>query len=217
MKIFSIFGYGVPKDIMKDENYNRYLSYCFNKIFDLARGEKAVVIFSGGPTDCYPPYRRTEAGEMKKLFVSLMKRKFVKLETRNWKLVTEKKSSISTLENILYSNEYLKQKKIDGRICIFCELTREKRIKTLCRKVFGKCLMGVISIDFDLSLNRYLDSKFIAQKERRVLNWELKALRDKKSFTEYRKMHDKKLDFFRKNDYIHNPRVVEEWWKRNLK
>lgn len=33
--IFLILGHGVPKDILKDENYNLYLKSVFNKIYDL--------------------------------------------------------------------------------------------------------------------------------------------------------------------------------------
>lgn len=223
LKIFSIFGYGVPKDIMKDENYNRYLSYCFNKIFDLAAGEKAVVIFSGGPTDCFLPYKRTEAWEMKKLFSSLMRRKFVAEQTKKWKLTIENKS-ISGLENVFYLSGYLKRNKImRAEVYVFCETTREKRVKTLLQlgnrqnTHLKNIKFTVIPADFDLSPNRYLDKKFLEKKERRALRAELKATKSQKNFDEYRKWHEKKLDFFRKNDYIHNPRVVEEWWKAHLK
>ena len=34
--IFLVFGYGIPKNILKDENYNFYLKMVFNKIYDLA-------------------------------------------------------------------------------------------------------------------------------------------------------------------------------------
>lgn len=223
LKLFSIFGYGVPKNIMKDENYNRYLSFCFNKIYDLAGGDKTVIIFSGGQTDCYRPYKRTEAGEMKKLFTSLMKRKFVKSETRNWKLETEK-HSISGLENIFYLSGYLKKNKISrAEVYVFCEATREKRVKTLLRLGNKKnrhlklIEFIVIPVDFDLSPNRYLDKNFLEKKEKKALQAELKAIKSWKNFDEYRKWHEKKLEFFRKNNYIHNSRVVEEWWRMSLK
>lgn len=222
MKIFSIFGYGVPKNILKDENYNRYLSFCFNKIFDLSRGEKAVIIFSGGPTDCYRPYKRTEAGEIKKLFTSLMERKFVKSETRNWKLVVENKP-ISGLENILFTVGYLKKNNIKkAEVYVFCEITREKRIKILLSKgnredkKLKNIKFIIIPVDFDLSSNRYLNGEFLEKKERKILQAELKAIKSRKNFDEYRKWHEKKLEFFRENNYASNPKVVEKWWRKNL-
>lgn len=220
-RLFAIFGYGVPRNIMKDENYSRYLSFCFNKIYDLADSD-SIIVFSGGLTDCHPPYQRTEAEEMKRLFENLRKRKFVKEKTRNWKLKAERRS-ISSLENVLYLSDYLQKNKINhAEVYVFCETTRGKRIKAFFRVVHGEnkhlkqTKFMVMSVDFDLSLNRYLDRKFLEEKERKTLLAELKAMRSKKNFVEYKRRHQKKLEFFRKNNYVNDPRLVEEWWRKNL-
>ncbi|MEK7606775.1 MAG: hypothetical protein AAB444_01065 [Patescibacteria group bacterium] len=61
---FLIFGYGVPKDIFKDENYNFYLKTVFNRIYDrVTEGKikKPVILCGGGKTDCYKPSKHVQA------------------------------------------------------------------------------------------------------------------------------------------------------------
>ena len=126
-KVFIILGYGVPKNIMADTNYIHYLSEAFNKIFDAARGEESTILFCGGHTDCYPLFKRTEAEEMAKLFKSFATREFVKIETKRWKYIKERRS-VCRLENFLYAYEYLVKNKIKNvELTIFCEYTRRVR------------------------------------------------------------------------------------------
>src|SRR3989339_140318 len=215
MKIFFVLGYGVPKDIMIDENYNRYLGFVFNKIFDEARGQSAYVGFCGGHTDCFPPYKRTEAGEMKKLFVHLAHRSFVRKETRNWHYIKEERS-VCRLENFLYAYEYVKKENIKKlEITFFCEYTRRKRAKELIKRIFEGYKVNLESVDFDLSLNRYLDEEFIEKKEKRQVAWSIRALKDKKELKKFIQNHKDKLVFFREHDYINNPHVVKKWWNKN--
>lgn len=221
-QIFAIFGYGVPKNIFDDGNYSRYLSAVFNHIYDLANGGEAVVFFTGGKTDCFKQYMRTEALEMKKLFKSLADLPAVKKKTNGWKYITESKS-ISGLENILYTAGYLKKNNItSGTVHVFCEYTRKKRIEKIFR--YGNMHNGhlkhikfnVIGVDFDLSSNRYLDKEFIERKEKMVLKQEMNAIKSKKNLDAYIKWHKEKLKFFRENDYVNNPDVVRMWWENNL-
>jgi len=68
--IFLVFGYGIPKNILKDENYNFYLKIVFNRIYDItskSKSKKTLIICSGGKTDMFKPYKRTEADEMIRL------------------------------------------------------------------------------------------------------------------------------------------------------
>jgi len=69
-QVFIVMGYGVPQDIMADGNYAVYLRNVFNHIYDEASRRKVepIIIFSGGKTDLFKPYKRTEAGEMIKFF-----------------------------------------------------------------------------------------------------------------------------------------------------
>jgi hypothetical protein len=81
------------------------------------------------------PYQRTEAEEMARFFANLIKnRTFLNQITKKWMLIPEKES-LSTLENIINSKKIIKSRKIDkDNIFIFCEHTREKRIKTLAKR-----------------------------------------------------------------------------------
>ena len=222
-KIFSIFGYGVPKDIMKDDNYRRYLSIVFNHVFDVAAGENAVILFCGGPTDCFKPYKRTEAGEMAKLFKSLAGRKDVKKQTKKWKYVLRSKT-VCGLENILYTVGYLKKNRIEkAEVVIFCEQTRALRIRRLVGygqkhdKLLRKNKFVVTPIDFDLSSNRYLDKKFILKREGHDFDMEFEAIQSREALLKWRQWHLDKLDYFRKNGYCKDgARVVERWWRENL-
>jgi len=61
--IFIIPGYGIPKDILKDEPYRKYLGLVFNHIYQICLNKdenKPVIIFCGGNTDIFKPYTRTE-------------------------------------------------------------------------------------------------------------------------------------------------------------
>jgi hypothetical protein len=80
--VFIIFGYSpIPQDVMNDENYNIYLKVAFNYIYSIAARKKKnepIILFCGGNTDTIPPYQRTEAEELSKLFKSLQGRLAVK-------------------------------------------------------------------------------------------------------------------------------------------
>ncbi len=100
-------GYGIPEDIFKDCNYNTYLTGCFNRLFDEYRGAEGVIVFSGGCTDCYSPYKRTEAREMKKWFEKQMKHIRQAAGVRlQWRMKTENRS-LSTLENVLFFKPFV--------------------------------------------------------------------------------------------------------------
>ncbi|MEA2097682.1 MAG: hypothetical protein U9P70_01210 [Patescibacteria group bacterium] len=218
--IFLIFGYGVPKDILKDENYNLYLKIVFNKIYDIfAKNEivNPVIIFSGGVTDCRKPYKRNEADEMIKLFDLLRKRQFVKNLTKNWVLIPEKKS-ISTLENFLFCKKIISKRKINkANIYIFCEQTRERRIKKLSKIIFNKnykCC--IVTVDFDTSSNRYLDPEFITKKEKEELKHSLWALKGRENLKKHRKSVEEKLKFLREVKSKDHEKEIKKFWEMRL-
>jgi uncharacterized SAM-binding protein YcdF (DUF218 family) len=159
--IFLVFGYGVPKNILKDENYNFYLKMVFNKIYSFVAKnniDKPIIITCGGETDMLKPYKRTEADEMIKLFSAIInERLFLKPISNKWLFIPENKS-LSTLENLLNSNKIIQKRKIKkANFFIFCEQTRERRIKVLAKKILDKNYnFLVVPIDFDVSVNRYL-------------------------------------------------------------
>jgi len=219
--IFLVFGYGVPKNILKDEAYNSYLKIVFNKIYGLVVKNKILeptIIFSGGKTDYYRPYKRNEADEMIRLFKALNKKSFLKKITKNWILVPEK-MALSTLGNFLYCKEIILKRKIKkANLYIFCEQTRENRVKILAKKIFSENYNSrVIPIDFDVSSNRYLDPKIIIKKEREELKHSLWALKSSKNLKEHRKFFKGKVKFLRKYEPDKHAEAVEEYWKTKLK
>jgi len=220
--IFLIFGYGAPKNISKDDNYNIYLKTVFNKIYSLTVKHKInrpIIILNGGHTDCYKPYRRTEAGEMLKFFKNLIEKPALKQIIKNWIWLCEKKS-ISTLENLLYSQEIFskKKKKMKANLYIFCEQTRKRKVEILSKKIFSKKYnLKVIPIDFDTSANRYLDAKFIKRKEEQDIKHALWALKSSANLKKHHQFFQKKLKIFRKTKQSRHVKTIEDWWKFKLK
>jgi len=195
--VFLVFGYGVPKNILKDKNYNFYLKMVFNKIYSFVvknKIDKPIIITCGGETDMLKPYKRTEADEMIKLFGALIKeRPFLKPITKNWLFIPENKS-LSTLENLLNSNKIIQKRKVKkANFFIFCEQTREKRIKVLANRILEKNYnFLVVPIDFDVSANRYLPTEYLVKKESAELQHSLWALQSPENLKKYHKVFEEK-------------------------
>lgn len=171
MQVFAVLGYGVSDDIQHDENYQTYLRVAFNAMFDAAAGQPAVVVSSGGATNCTPPFKGTEAALIDAELKRIAKRSSVKSATKQWKFVREGES-ISTLENLLFLWDIMQQRRLGQKVTIFCEFTRQKRVQMLARKVIG-AQARVTAIDFDHSAHRYADYR---QRERKTLRRSLWAL-----------------------------------------
>lgn len=215
--IFIINGYGIPKNILKDENYSLYLKMAFNAIYDISqskRTDRIHIFFSGGKTDCFKPYKRTEAEEMKKyLSTYLASKPYLKEFISRTSLYMEK-NALSTLENFLNTKELLHKSRIKGNIIIICEKTRELRIKNLVRRIFGKT--SVLPIDFDISANRYLDKKFLNKKEKKILAFDLWALKSGKNLKKHHDLFEKRIAYLRKAGSKNQVEAVKEWWEREL-
>ncbi|MDO8425501.1 MAG: ElyC/SanA/YdcF family protein [bacterium] len=220
--VFLVFGYGVPRDILKDENYNFYLKMVFNKIYDFVvknNIEKPIIIFCGGETDVIKPYRRNEADEMIKFFTTLIKeRPFLKSLTQNWLFLSEKES-LSTLENLINSKKIISKRKIKkANFYVFCEQTRQRRIKLLAKKIFDKNYnFLVVPIDFDVSANRYLPAEYLAKKESTELKHSLWALQSPENLKKHHKVFEEKFEYFRKVGHKAHVNAVKEWWDQKLK
>jgi hypothetical protein len=219
--VFLVFGYGIPEDIHKDENYNFYLKMVFNKIYDFAIKQNInnpIIICSGGKTDMFKPYKRTEAEEMIKLLKKLAIRPFLKTFTKDWLFLPEKKS-LSTLVNFINCKVLLKDKKINkANLYVFCEQTREKRIKAVGKKIFDKNYnFQVVPIDFDVSSNRYINPEFLVKKERAELKHSLWALESSENLKKHHELFQEKIDYLRKAGSDVHVEAVKEWWKKKLK
>jgi len=212
--IFLILGYGVPKDIIKDENYNIYLKTAFNAIFSVSAKEKTnpIIIFCGGKTDCFAPYKRNEADEMIRLFQKLMQRRHVKDLVKDWKLISEK-TSISTLENLLDAKKMIDKKNIKSEsVHIISEVMRKKRIETLAKKIFSQKIT-LISIDFSQSPTRFLDPHFVQKKEDQALAHDMEALKNENLRSEHHKVYVEKLEIFRKVKSADREDAIRKWWE----
>ncbi len=220
--VFLVFGYGVPKNILKDENYNFYLKMVFNKIYGFVvknKISKPIIITCGGETDMIKPYKRTEADEMIKLFSAIIKeRPFLNPITKNWLFIPEN-NSLSTLENLLNSNKIIQKRKVKkANFFIFCEQTREKRIKVLAKKILDKNYnFLVVPIDFDVSANRYLPVDYLAKKESAELKHSLWALQSPENLKKHHEVFEEKFEYFRKVGHKAHVNAVKEWWDQKLK
>lgn len=216
MKTYLVLGYGIPKKLEVDANYRTYLGIVFNTIFSQSQISKelATMIFCGGLTDMFKPYKRTEAQEMLRLFRLFADRSVCRDVTKSWQYVLEKKS-LSTLENLVYAKQILDGKKLNATsLTIFCEATREKRIKRLAKKIFGNA--NVVAIDFDLSENRYLDPAFIEKRERATVELDDWAMKNPENMKEFRKLFLEKFAFLRKAGPGNHQVALREWWHKRL-
>lgn len=210
-QIFLVPGYGVPKDITRDGNYGRYLGLVFNKIYDLAAEKEARIIFSGGPTDCFKPYRRTEAGEMLKMFKRQVGASFLKKATARWCLAEERKA-ISTLENLLNAKKFFRNNK--AAVFVFCEETRQDRVRKLVKKIFGRLPVKIVPVDFDASANRYRGDNYLSEKETLALKVDLWGLKSRKNLHKHHLAHEERLAILRRAPENKRGEALNEWWKK---
>lgn len=220
-QIFFIFGYGVPKNIQTDDNYRRYLSIAFNRIYDLTTATlitDPLIICSGGKTDMFKPYKRSEAGEMVRVLKQLANRRELKTVTKRWNIMAEDRS-LSTLENLINCKTILTRKKIKrGAVTIFCEHTRKPRIQTVAKKILGNAYdVTVIPIDFDLSSNRYLDPAFLKEKEATELRHSLWALKSATNLKKHHALFQEKIDYLRAQGSKAHADSVRTWWQKKLR
>lgn len=209
MHLFAIPGYGIPDDIAHDENYRTYLNVAFNTIVARAVGKPAVITFHGGPTRCTPPFKGTEATVMAAMVQKLASRPFVRPQTKQWTFVREAKS-LSTLQNILYLKDIVDAQKVHPKnVTIFCEWTRERRIRLLAKKIFG-CAVEVVPIDFDVSESRYADWE---AREAGVVQSALWALRSPENLAKEREFFRKKIVYIRilQHDGMSHSDAVVRW------
>lgn len=216
MQTFIILGYGIPKKIEDDDNYRRYLGITFNAIFSSSQNpnEQVAILFCGGLTDMFKPYRRTEAQEMFRLFKAFADRNACRNVTKKWKYFLEKKS-LSSLENLVYAKQIFDSKKIEtSNLTIFCEATRGARIKRNAKRIFGKT--NVVIVDFDLSENRYIDLELIKKREQATVKLDDWALESPEHLKEFRKLFVDKFTFLRKAGPAHHQEALRAWWKKRL-
>jgi hypothetical protein len=213
--LFIVPGYGVPKNIFKDENYLKYLNYASNYLsqFTLRNPDVNIaIIFCGGKIDMYKPYKRTAASEMVKLFRKIIDKKFTK-DALSQITILEEAKSFSTLDDLLYTKEVMSKKRIHpDKIFIFCESSREDRLRKLAEQIFGQP-----STTLPIVLpakGQKKDPRLLKQKEEVALRWSLKALKDSNYLKKYRTIYREKLDLLRKTPEADRPKALLQWWKK---
>ena len=204
-----ICGYGVPKQIFDDLPYHSYLTQCANWLYDHHHNDDVVLIMNGGATDCHKPYKRTEAGEIKKWLNHKLQEINKHLDKKlSWKVVAKPKS-LSSVENLLNLKSSIGQ----TEVLIFCEKTRAPRIKKLSQKIFGKKKIKIIPIDFDGSARRYVTEQ-TKQSEKDFLHMEARAATDATELKRLRAFMKKKLSIMReysaKKAHERLPQILEK-------
>lgn len=193
---YIIPGYGVPRRIERDENYRVYLGSVFNVIFRESSAFKLrpQIIFTGGPTDCFPPYRRTEARVMRDWFAQRLLQPSVRQQARRWRLRHES-HSLSTVENLVFTRRMLMRP--SRPLTIFCEWTRRQRVASLARRIFPGPVR-IIPIDFDQSDNRYENSRSIRRREQLHLLVSKLVLTDPAAWRSYHRLFVERLRTLRR-------------------
>lgn len=208
-QVFCILGYGVPKNILQDATYGHYLSTAAKYIHKCeAKGNvQPVVILSGGRTDCFVPYKRTEAGEMKRYFNKNKRTNF-----SSWKCM-EEKSSLSTLENFIHCAAIIKKHRLPKQsLVVFCEKSRLRRVRILAHRVLKGCSeIRVVPVSFGKTTRS--EKKFIQKKESRELRHALDALKSKRRLMQHHEFFKKKFVFLRKAGPKNTDRAMREWWE----
>lgn len=213
---FIVPGYGVPRDIVRDENYRTYLTVVFNTILTRTRTEgsrRPRIVFSGGPTDCFPPYRRREAVEMRRYF-HRWQRTAARREIGAWRVLVERRS-LSTLENLLFVRARLRSRNIrPSRLVLFAEATRAERIRQIAPLVFGRRLHAeIVAVDFDCSPLRYLPSSELQRREARALTDVRRALRSSRALAEHHRRFVRKIASLRAAPPNRRAAVIRQSWQ----
>ncbi len=213
---FLVLGYGVPRDIVHDQNYRTYLTIAFNTMLTRIREEKIrrpVIVFSGGLTDCFSPYRRHESAEMRRFF-RRQQRALAPPETRSWQLVEERRS-LSTLENLLNARAIFHKRGLHRRrLVLFAEATRAQRIRSIAPLVFGHRLqVEVVAVDFDSSPLRYLPQSELRAREVRALADMRRALRSSKALVEHHARFVRKIASLRASQPNRRTAAIRQSWR----
>ncbi|MBU0531781.1 YdcF family protein [Patescibacteria group bacterium] len=213
MKTYLILGYGIPADKENDLNYTIYLSQVFNHIFSESANQPALLILCGGPTSCEPPYKGTEAEYIAERLNKMMGREELKKQVTQWKIELEDES-LSTLENLVNAKKILDAQIGSDKLTVFCEATRLERIQNVGAEVFGEQKFEVVSIDFDMSKNRYGDPDKIRKKEEWETEDSLWVLEDPERLIRHHQVFEEKLELLRKKqeEGMSHVDAVAEWY-----
>lgn len=184
-------------------------------MYDVARGQHALIIPCGGPTNCAPPYEGTEAAAIGGYIQGLIGRSIMGEWCKEWRVVLED-ASFSTLENLVFAKRLVDATKRGDRVTIFCEATRKERVEHVALAVFGPSFhVSVEAIDFDISPNRYLDPVVLEQKEHGELQGSLWALESPEHFAKHHELFERKFALLKslQDGGMSHADAVSEWYR----
>lgn len=215
MKVFIIPGYGIPESIEQDQNYLTYLHVAFNRIYEAAKGEKALIIPCGGPTNCTPPYEGTEAAMIGAYIQKLIDRPMMGDLCKAWSIQLENRS-LSTLENLIFVKDILDRTEGVELVVIFCEATRADRIRVVSNQILStRRNVTIEAIDFDITANRY-SKTVVGVKEQRATDGFLWALESPERLAKYHELYERRLTLIRtlQNEGLSHVDAVAEWYRQ---
>lgn len=210
MNIYLICGYGVPPDGRETENYTTYLNVAFNYLFEHSAGKEAVVMVSGGPTNCTAPYEGTEAEHMGEW----MQKRFLRAPeaTEKWRIVLEDRA-LSSPENLIFAKELMDEHGLLGEVTVICEFLRERKMRAYTRAVFGDSAQ-VYAIDFDTSPNRYESRDRVEALLDQQIAADLPIINNPELRAAHHAFYEQKLAMLRKwqDEGMTHSAAVKRWW-----
>jgi hypothetical protein len=199
-----VCGYGVPKNIFADPNYQAYLHLAVNWLFARYDGAPGTIVPDGGPTDLFPPRKRTEGREMARWL-----RANEAVQKNRWR-VRPRSKSLTTVENLM--NFASVAAKTDGDVVVFCEATRAARARRFARAIPALRRARIVGIDFDVSPRRYATRR-TRRREREVGRIEFQAITSPTALAFVRSAAKEKLRLLRQyppeEAHRHLPEIME--------
>ncbi|MBU0546541.1 hypothetical protein KKA13_04820 [Patescibacteria group bacterium] len=177
----AILGYGVPPDIFKDGNYNRYLENAWLAI-NLSQCEE--LLLSGGHTNIHYP-EKSEAGEMHKYLMTIPGFR------ESGIIVFKNEDSITSWENIKWIDCMIRENSLT-HITIHGEFSRRRKVRLLCRRILSRQVKATVNvIDFDRSRTIFSDLKQMIDFFATLLQFMFPKIRDLRHWRQMR--HIKKV------------------------
>lgn len=123
--------------------------------------------------------------------------------------------SLSSLDNLLYSNEILKRFAEVEKISIYCEQTRENRTKATAQKIFSVPI-EVVPMGLYTEEQQLKDGSLMAEKEDVALKLSLWALESSDNLAKLRQYYEKKFEILRNTPPDGRETALKELWRRSI-
>lgn len=212
-----VCGYCASEDIYSDPRFAQYLNdlasllQCLKLTSD--SNSKLVILFSGGPTRQQPPFDKTEAAEMARLWQKIVQEKGDALLAVI--PVIKEDRSLSTVENIVYSLKAIPEEYLPiQRLHVFSRPSRRQLLERISTLAAGSSVE--VSVETSLAFDpHYKESLAPAKPERnseQSLQATLWALQSEENLERYRQVYVAKYALLRERPNISNDEL-EDWWE----